>query len=184
MPIAANLTSVPFLLAEGGGFNVFDPNGVGNFLWTLIIFFLALPVMWKMIFGPITVALVERDSKASEAIHAAEAASEAAERSRAEVEVALGNANAEAKKIIAAATARAETRERDIVDNAKKEAEAMIVSARNQIDAEREKAIAQIRGEVVTLSLKAATEVLGRTVGSDDDRRLVEDIVTASGSSK
>ncbi|MEM6675369.1 MAG: F0F1 ATP synthase subunit B [Planctomycetota bacterium] len=176
--------SPPLLLAEGAEFNVFDMNGAGNLLWTLLIFFLALPIMWKMVFGPITAALIERDSKASEAIHAAEAASEAAERSRAEVEIALGNANAEAKKILAGATSRAETRERDIVDNAKKEAEAMITSARNQIDAEREKAIAQIRGEVVDLSLKAASEVLGRTVGSEDDRRLAQEIVQSSGSAQ
>ena len=180
MPLTTTLTSLPLLLAEGAEFKIFDLNGAGNFIWTLVIFFLALPVMWKFVFGPISAALVERDAKASEAIHAAEAASEAAERSRAEVEIALGNANAEAKKIIAAATARAESRERDIVENAKKEAEAMIVSARNQIDAEREKAIAQIRGEVVDLSMKAATEVLGRTVGSEDDRRLAQDIVSAS----
>lgn len=180
MPLTTTLSSFPLLLAEGEGFNVFDPNGAGNFIWTLVIFFLALPAMWKFVFGPICAALVERDSKASEAIHAAEAASEAAEKSRAEVEVALGNANAEAKKIIAAATARAETRERDIVENAKKEAEAMVAAARNQIDAEREKAIAQIRGEVVDLSLKAASKVLGRAVGAEDDRRLAEDIVSAS----
>lgn len=184
MPIPTILMSPPLLLAEGAEFNVFDMNGAGNLLWTLLIFFLALPIMWKMVFGPITAALIERDSKASEAIHAAEAASEAAERSRAEVEIALGNANAEAKKILAGATSRAETRERDIVDNAKKEAEAMITSARNQIDAEREKAIAQIRGEVVDLSLKAASEVLGRTVGSEDDRRLAQEIVQSSGSAQ
>lgn len=184
MPIISTLMSLPLLVIEGGEFNPLDQNGAGNFVWTLLIFFLALPVMWKMVFGPITAALIERDSKASEAIHAAQAASEAAERSRAEVEVALGNANAEAKKLIAAATSRAETRERDIVDNAKKEAEAMIVSARHQIDAEREKAIAQIRDEVVNLSLLAATQVLGRTVGGEDDKRLVEEIVGASGSAK
>ncbi|QDV06737.1 ATP synthase subunit b [Planctomycetes bacterium Poly30] len=175
----AILERLPLLLAEGG-FNVFDLNGAGNFLWTLIIFFLALPLMWKMVFGPITAALIERDSKASAAIHAAEAASEAAERSRAEVELALGNANAEAKKTIQAATSRAEARERDIIDTAKKEADAMVTQARSQIQAERDKALAEIRGEVVGLTMQAATQVLGRSVGSEDDRRLAQDIVGAN----
>lgn len=163
--------------AEGGGFNPLDPNGLGNFIWTLLIFLLSLPLMWKFVFGPIAAALEERDAKANEAVFAAKEASEAAEKSRAEVEIALGNANAEAKKLIAAATTRAEVRERDIVEGAKKEAEAMIENARAQIGAERDKALAQIRGEVVDLSMKAATEVLGRNVGSEDDRRLVQDIV-------
>ncbi len=180
----ALLNSFSLLVSEDGGFNIFDPAGAGNFIWTLLIFGLSLPLMWKMVFGPIAAALVERDSKAAEAVHAARAASEEAERSRAEVEVALGNANAEAKKIVSAATSRAEIRERDIVDNAKKEAEAMIISARSAIEGERDKAVATIRGEVVELSMKAATEVLGRNVGSEDDRRLVKDIVSASGGSQ
>ncbi|MEL6712189.1 MAG: F0F1 ATP synthase subunit B [Planctomycetota bacterium] len=169
------------VLAAEGGFDIFDPNGLGNFVWTLLIFGLSLPLMWKFVFGPITVALLERDSKANEAVHAAREASEAAEKSRAEVEVALGNANAEAKKLIAAATQRAEVRERDIVEGAKKEAEAMIASARAQITAERDKAVAQIREEVVDLSLKAASQVVGRNVGSDDDKKLVQEIVASTG---
>ncbi|MDG1050293.1 MAG: ATP F0F1 synthase subunit B, partial [Planctomycetota bacterium] len=79
------------------------------------------------------------------------------------------------------ATSRAEARERDIVENAKKEAGAMILKAKADIDGEREKAVAQIRSEVVELSMKAATEVLGRAVSADDDRRLAEQIVSASG---
>lgn len=177
----ATSSSLALLLAEGGKFDVFDPNGAANFLWTLLIFGLALFPMWKFVFGPIASALVARDAQAAEAIHAAQAASEAAERSRAEVEVALGNANAEAKKTIQAATARAEARERDIVEAAKKEAEQMVASARSQIAAERDKALAEIRSEVVDLSMKAATGVLGRTVGSEDDRRLAQDIVGAKG---
>ena len=180
MAILELLQPLPLLLAGDGGFNVFDPAGAGNLLWTVLIFALSLPFMWKMVFGPITAALTERDAKASEAIHAAQAASEAAERSRAEVELALGNANAEAKKTIQAATARAETRERDIVESAKKEADAMVSQARSQIQAERDKALAEIRGNVVDLSMKAATEVLGRSVGSEDDRRLAQDIVGAN----
>ena len=63
------------------------------------------------------------------AIHAAEAASEGAERSRAEVEVALGNANAEAKKIILQeARDRGEQREQEIVENAKSEAAGMLTT--------------------------------------------------------
>ena len=171
------------LLAESGEFNIFDPNTIGNFLWTLLIFLIALPLMWKFVFGPIAAALIERDAQAAAAVNAAQAASEDAERARAEVEVVLGNANAEAKKVIAAATSRAEVRERDIIDNAKKESEAMITSARSQIEAERDKAVATIREEVVDLSMKAATEVLGRNVGGEDDRRLAKSIVESTNGS-
>ena len=46
----------------------------GAVLWTWIAFFVALPVMWKMVYGPITRALEDRDQKVEDSIAAAEVA--------------------------------------------------------------------------------------------------------------
>ncbi len=172
--------NLPLLIAEGGGFDPLDVAGAGNYLWTLLIFFISLPLMWKLVFSKIAGALNERGDNASEAIRAAEAASEQAEKARAEVEVRLGEAQADAAKLLAEARERAEVRERDIVNNAKQEADAMIEAARATITAEKEKALTAIRDEVVDLSLSAASKVVSRSVGSEDDRRLVEELVTAA----
>jgi F-type H+-transporting ATPase subunit b len=163
-------------VASEGGFNPLDVQG-GTFIWTLVIFAIALPFMWKFVFGPITAALYARDVQASEAALAAEKAREEAAKSAAKVEVALGDAQAEAARHLATARERAEARENDIVDKAKREATAMIDSARTQIQAEQEKALATIRAEVVELSLSAASKIIGRRVDSEDDRRLVTDLV-------
>lgn len=167
------------LIAAAEGFNPLDLNAGGGFLWTLIIFVAALPFMWIVVMGPIARALVARDEKASEAIVAAQRASEDAEKARAEVEVALGEARAEAAKLLGDARGRAEVREREIVDGARKEAEALLERARSEITSEQDKAIAAIRGEVVNLSLSAASTVLSRKVDAADDRRLVEEMVGA-----
>ncbi|MBL4769834.1 MAG: F0F1 ATP synthase subunit B [Planctomycetes bacterium] len=171
--------SIVLAAAESGGFNPLDLAASGALFWTLVIFLLALPFMWKMVFGPITQALAERDATATAAIQAAEKAGEEAEEARAAVEVALGEARVEASKLVNAAKDRAEVRERDIVDNARKESEAMIASARTAIDSEREKALSSIRDEVVNISLNAASKVLGRNVGSEDDRRMVTELVAS-----
>ena len=171
------MTPTFLFAAGGGGFNPLDETGLGNLLWTLVIFLLALVPMWKMVFSKITAALVDRDAQAVEAIHAAERANERADAAQAEGEVKLGEAQAESARMLAEAKERAEVRERDIVENAKKEAEAMIESARGTIAAEKEKALTAIRGEVVDLSLNAASRVLGRNVAAEDDRRLVEELV-------
>lgn len=178
-----NLPLVLGLAAEGK-FDVFDPNGAGNLVWTLVIFGLSLPLMWKFVFGPITAALFERDERASAAIEAAKRAEETAERLRGDMEVARGEAQREAAKLLADARGRAEARERDIVENAKKEATAMIDGARRQIHAEQEKAIAAIRSEVVDLSLSAASQVLGRSVRSEDDQRLARELVAKAAGGK
>ena len=58
----------------------------------------------------------------------------------------------------------------------------MIASARTTIEAEKDKALSAIRTEVVELSLNAASKVLGRNVGSEDDRRMVRELVGAPAS--
>ena len=146
-----------------GGFNPLDVGGAGNFLWTIIIFVAALYPMWKMVFSKITESMENRDARAAEAIIAAERASVEAEKSRAAVEVALGEAHAEAAKLLVGARERAESRERDIIENA-----------------EQDKALSAIRDEVVELSLHAASQVLGRSVGTEDDRRLVSELVAGA----
>ena len=164
-------------LAAGGGFNPVDPSGGGGLMWTLIIFVLALFPVWKMVMGPVSAALEERDDQASRAIVQAEQASAEAEQARAEVEVKLGEARAEAARLLGEARDRASAREREIVDAANNEARAMVEAARRTIRAEQDKAIAAIRDEVVDLSLSAATKVIERNVGSEDDRNVVVGVV-------
>jgi F-type H+-transporting ATPase subunit b len=62
---------------------------------------------------------------------------------------------------------------------ADKESAALLERARAEIRNEQDKAIAQIRKQVVDLSLAAAGQVLKRRVDASDDRRLVEELVSA-----
>ena len=175
------LLSLPNLaVAAGGGFNPLSLDGGGSLLWTIVIFAIALPFMWKLVMGPVTVALEERDAHAARAIERAETASRDAEKARADIEVQLGEAQANAAKLMADARERAEVREKEIVDAAKQEAAAMIEHAKSAIRAEQDKAISQIRNEVVDLSLKAASKVLERSVGTEDDRRMVAELISQS----
>lgn len=166
-------------LIAADGFNPLDLSGAGGAVWTWLIFLLALPFIWMMVMGPITRALFERDERANALVTRAEQASADAESARAEVEVKLGEARAEAQRILQGARERGEVREREIVEKAKEEANALLASASSQIRTEKDKALAAIRSEVVQLSLGAASKILERNVGSDDDRRLVESYVSS-----
>lgn len=167
-----------FAILEGGAeFNPFDPAAGGGYLWTLVIFLVALPFMWKFVMGPISEAMSARDEKAREAIDVAERASRDAEKARAEVEVKLGEARTEAAALLGEARERAGVREKEIVEAAQRDAQTMVENARRTIQAEQDKALAAIREEVVDLSLAGARAVLDRNVGSDDDRRLVGEMV-------
>jgi F-type H+-transporting ATPase subunit b len=171
------------LLAEEKGFNPLDPSQGGNMLWTWIIFLVVLPFAWKVVLGPVTRALEERDDRAARAIEQAERASQDAERARAEVEVKLGEAQASAARLLSDARERAEEREREIIGEAKRAAEALRDRARADIESARDQALQAIRDEVVELSLSAAGKVLERTVDTADDRRLAAGLVSAAASS-
>lgn len=163
--------------AAGGGLNPFNPTGFGGILWTWIIFLVGLPLMWKVVMGPITAALEARDEQAAEAVKAAERAREETARAKAEVDSKVAQARAESARLIADARERALAVEKQIVDEATLKAQRATEAAQTAIAAEREKAIAAIRDEVVELSMNGARAVLGRNVGGDDDRRLVSDMV-------
>lgn len=165
--------------AEGGGFNPVDLAGGGGLFWTIVIFAIALIPIWKMVFGPITRALEERDAQAARAITAAEEAKLGAESARAEVESRLAEANRQAAQILEEARLRAESRDKALAEQAKREAAAMLERARGEIRAEQEKAVSAIRREVVDLSLNAAGTVIKKKIDAADDRRLVEELVSS-----
>jgi len=167
------------LSASGGegGFNPIDFATGGNLFWTLAIFGVSVPLIWKLVMGPVTKALEERDQRTERAIAAAEKASADAQRTRAELERSLAEAQVSAAKLVAEARARAESRGHELVEAAKSEATQLLDGARKAIRVEQDKAVAAIRNEVVELSLRAASKVLDRNVGSEDDRRFAAQVV-------
>jgi len=178
-PVATVSSATLGLLLSGGegGFDPIDFASGGNFFWTLAIFAVSVPLIWKLVMGPVTRALEERDERAAQAIAAAEKASADAQRAQAELERALAEAQASAARLLADARERAERRGHEILEEAKGEASQLLEGARKAIRVEQDKAIAAIRNEVVELSLHAASKVLDRSVDSADDRRLVAQVL-------
>jgi F-type H+-transporting ATPase subunit b len=172
------------LSSEGGGFNPLDPENGGVAVWTWLIFLLSLPFIWKVVMGPVTKALEARDEAAAKAIVDAQAAKSGAEAARAEVEAKLAEARTQAARIVEEARVRAEVREKEILETARREAQATSQRAQAEILAAQDKALGAIRAQVVNISMSAAGSVLRRKVDADDDRRLVEEIVAGAGSGK
>jgi len=184
-PAAASIgspASIPMVgfRFEGGGFDPLSLSFGSNTFWTLVIFLLALPVMWKMVWGPMAHALEERDKKAEEAVHAAEAAKAAAEKAQSEMERRLAEAQKQLAKEIADARAMGERQGQEALAQAQQQAQQLLERAKAEIERERIKALSEIRETVVELSLDAATRVVGRSVGDDDQRRFVRDFVASA----
>lgn len=173
-------SSLLLLVAEGGGFNPLDPSGAGIALWTWIIFLVALIPIWKVVMGPVTKALIARDAKAADAIVAAEKASRDAQAARDAVESKVAEAQKQAHALVEQARLRGEAVEKQVADQGRQQADALLARARTEIQAEQDKAIATIRKQVVDVSLAAASQVLKRKVDGADDKRLVEELVSTA----
>jgi hypothetical protein len=59
------LISGPLPSGGEGGFNPIDFATGGNVFWTLVIFGVSVPLIWKLVMGPVTRALEERDAAPS-----------------------------------------------------------------------------------------------------------------------
>jgi F-type H+-transporting ATPase subunit b len=163
-----------------GGFNPLSLTAAANAFWTIVIFALSLPLMWKIVWGPMAKALEHRDEQADEAVKAAEAAKAAAEQARADVEKKLASAQTESARIIGEARAIGEAQGKEAIAQAQAEAKRTLENAKSEIEREKTRAIAEIRESVVDLSLEAASRVVGRSFQDDDQRRFVKDFVAGA----
>ena len=167
-------------LSEGGGFNPLE-FAPGAALWTWIAFLLALPLMWKFVFGPITDGLSARDQRVEDSIKAAEDAKRSAEQQVAAAKQELEHARAEGKRMVQDALTRAERQAAEALREAKNEAERQLKKAREAIDAERRQALQDIRAEVVGLTMQASARVLQRSVDDQANRKIVQDFLANVG---
>ena len=69
----------------------------------------------------------------------------------------------------------------DDIAATKAELDQMRERATTEIDAEKQRAIAELRTEVADLALRAAGHVVGETITSDREKRLVNEFLAETG---
>jgi F-type H+-transporting ATPase subunit b len=154
----------------------FEAFGVD--IWKLgfqiVNFLLLLYLLNRFLFKRVLRLLDERETKISQGLEDAEAASRDRELARAEREAALAEARREAEAMVQRAAKTAEATSDDILAEAKASAEQITARAREEISAEKDKALAEIRGEVADLALQAAGKLIGTEMDAPKQRKLVE----------
>ena len=155
-----------------------------NLFWVIVSalnFILFFVIIWTFAFKPVSAMLADRKSRIEEGLKDAEQARRDRENAEAERVATLGEARREANDILSRAQKVAqETRDADIAAT-KEELERIRVRAAAEIEAEKSRAIADVRAEVADLALLAAGKVVGETMSDARQRRLVEDFLKGSG---
>jgi F-type H+-transporting ATPase subunit b len=157
----------------------FEAFGVD--IWKLAFqvanFLILLYLLNRFLFKPVLGRLDERSSKISKGLEDAEAAARDREQAKAEREAAVEEARKEAQAMIARANKIADDTRNEILGKAREEAEKVAARARDEIRAEKEQAMAELRGQVADLALAAAGKLVRSEMDGQTQRRLVEEFL-------
>ena len=162
--------------ATGGPVNLLEPHA-GLMAWTLLIFVVLFFVLRRYAFPPILGAVEARERALEEAIEGAKRDRDAAAQVLAQHQAALDASRQEAQQLLAQAHAAAERTRTDALEQTRVQQEELLARARREIDADRLRAIADLRREAVDLALAGATKVIGRNLDDAGNRRMIEDFL-------
>ena len=137
----------------------FDP---GLIIWTTIIFTLLLIVLKRFAWKPVLNAVDERNKSIEEALKAADKAKEEMAIMNADNERILSEAKAERDKLLKEARDLKANIINEAKEQANKDAENILTSAKEQIVNEKKKAISELKNSVATLSIDIAEKILKR----------------------
>lgn len=165
------LTS-PLLQEEPNAFAlVVDPWWVlVSIVQFLVLFLLLRAILW----GPVTRALDARAARIKEGLDAADAAKREREQMQQEVARLLDQARREAKEISDRTTKAAEAAAIEIRKEASAEGERIRERARADAKQLHDQTLSQLRGEVASMAVLAASRILGKEVDERAHRELIE----------
>ena len=147
-------------------------------IWTLVLFGISMYILWRLAFPRISEALDRRQHAIEESIDHAERVRRDADELLEEYRERLREARGQAEQIVDRARKSAEAHEREATEHAQQRREQLMEQTRRDIEAETRRAIQEIRREVADLTVMATEKVTRKVLDEADQRRLVEDALS------
>lgn len=160
--------------AKGG---ILTPRG-GLMFWTVVIFAGLYFVLRRWAFPVITAAVEAREKALEDALEGAKRDREEAARLLNEQRLQIEAARTEAQRFIAEGRAAGEKIRVDMLEQTRAQQQELLERARRDIDAEKERAIAEMRREAVELAIAGAGKVIEKNLDDQQNRRLVESFLS------
>ncbi len=165
-----------FAVESGGGSGL-----TVNVFWVIIaalnfiVFFL---LAYRLILVPVGGRLADRRDRIEQGLRDADAARRDRESAADQRQGVINEARREASEIVQRAQKVADDERDKGVAQTQAEIERMRERAVAEIDAERKRAILDVRSQVADLALLAAGRVVGETMSTERERRLVDEFLT------
>ena len=149
--------------------------GFGLLFWQIVIFITLVLLLKKFAWQPILQSLKIREDSIQDALDSAKEAKEEMSKLKADNEILLNEAKVERDKILKDASIASSRIKEDAKSAAAEITDKMIVDARIEIQNEKNAALAEVRRQVVSLSVEIAEKLLQRSLTKDTaQKELVE----------
>jgi len=170
-----NFLVIAIFAGDSGGKNLLTQVTPGLYIWTIITFLLLFYVLARFAWKPLLKMLEERENLIKSSLDDAEKARQELEKINSESEVIISQARSEAQSILSDGKAAAEKIKDDTIAKAKDEASKIREDAKHQIQVEKDKAITDIKKEVVDLSISVAEKLINKNISEQDNSSLIEE---------
>lgn len=154
---------------------------LGSFIIQILAFAILFYFLKKYAFGPLLGVMQKRQQQIEDQIKDAETNRTEAEKFLKEQSDALQKAREEAHEMIERAKATSVKQANDIVETARNEAARMKEQAVQEIQLEKEKAVAALREQVGTLSVLIASKMIEKELDVKTQSKLIDDIMKQVG---
>ncbi|WP_369821980.1 MULTISPECIES: F0F1 ATP synthase subunit B [unclassified Sporosarcina] len=154
---------------------------LGDIIVTVVFFTILMVLLKKFAWGPLMGVMDQRAQLIATEIEQAEASRQESAKLLEEQRALLKEARDNAQSIVETAKKQGDTQREELITAARAEVNRMKESATLEIATEKEKAVAAVREEFVSLSILAASKVLGKEISEEDNRALIEETIVKAG---
>ena len=165
---------VPVLAA---GFPEFLTPELQVLIWSVLVFFTLLALLWRFAWGPIMKALEQREHNIQSQIDEADKRLKDADAKVQALEKQLAGARDRAAEIMAAGKRDVEKMREEIMAQTNRESAAALERAKNEIELAKRAAVRELRDQAVDLAAEMSARVIGREVRPEDHRRFIQEAI-------
>ena len=141
----------------------------------ILNFIVLLWVLAKFAYKPLIKAMDDRRNRIINDLDTAEQTRLDAEALKAQYVEQLSNARQEATDIVDKANKVAQNLHDEFMEQARAEKDAMMATAKERIEQDKQQALVDIRTQVIALSTQIASKVVNQKLNSAEDQKLVAD---------
>jgi F-type H+-transporting ATPase subunit b len=152
-----------------------------TFVFQILNTFILYLLLKKFLFAPVTEVIESREKSISDSLNDAERISNEAEKFKTEYYEKLQSAEDEGREIVSLATKNADEKSNRIIKDAREAADKQKEKADADIALERKKVINEVKDEISSLAILAATKVLESEVDEDKNKTLVNKFIEQVG---